>query len=1125
MNGKTHDSHPTHQKEARTGRRPSEAEPRPAADLGRLQSAAGNLAIQKRLLTSGSSAADADRPLPAATASSLTDLGTLCGVGLPTAMRGLMENSLGRDLSRVRIHSGHRSATIAASLGAQAVTIGQEILFGEGRYPPRVPSDEYLLAHELAHTVQSTSSSRELDPSAMRVAERDHYLERQARHVAQLVVQGRRVDTGSLERAGTPFHGLIFREDGPSPPPAGQPADSLETLVLPDESGFTDPLLHEAYRNYITKGGTAKPVQWAVLQTSGMPRERLVQLLGPDYAKGRRGPAESSTTIDVSTIQLPPDYTPEQLERDLELLRNRPDLLLARLQRLTEEPITGTEINVGHYGILKGNIGELLALPRKLAVLEEVRRTEPDAELFSGVTARFYRADGTLTDPVAFSDDVIASVRLDGLTIHRVFEIKAGRTGGQGATEQIHRWIEGHATWGMVLNLPGVPRDFHYSDTSRLIRNLTTAPREIIAPEGTEHLGTGSADQVVAPVERTSLGRTPEQIEYLTRLVVEEVAALQQATRLAEQASKNKLQPAQLGSTEELTRGEVAERVERESGGLALAGGQLYRIARRDNSVTIQTVPVQAITVPMAQGARRTEAPPTARPPGGSNASSVGLALAPPTSGGGQARGPIQVPGPVPSGLAQHPNIINFSGQTIILGSRAVPPTPAAGVRTGDVVVVGHSGVWIVAHPQTGRPIAAAFQGGEWWQLQPGGHWTMEVDANGRVREPGSTAVSSTTLPTRPFSRPHPGAAEAAPGARTGTRAVAGGLAIIVVANEILGGIGKVQQIQRYNIEIRKARLNFWIQFGANPTWEIRGQNSKEVQPFTSDPSTSILGEPTYHYVSEIDIDAFRRTISASIGTYRDLLLWLDMAKTLEAVSIDPPMPRVPDKEDRRTPRRYLAFVDGPVGQSRRVYDITSTIEEIEGRTLAQLDADVRAQVRGLSDEERGNIFRLKSGSETALYRSAHGQRIPTAQHLLGMDPWVRPAGRSVGGGAWSWFRRGHYSSRVLVVPANIDAQRSAEVSAYQINQEIDDVLEEVQQGGRPITDRQPRDGPLNSFVAGPAADDPRFGETRYYRHQQQPNMYTVAIGQLNQFWVDGDELEPVETQDVQRYMEGTPAQ
>ncbi len=1058
------------------------------------------------------------------------------GQALQIATRTFFESRLGHDFSDVRVHTGEAAASAACSVRAMAYTCGRNIVFGRGKYAPHTSEGRRLLAHELVHVVQRAEGhSPQVDPTSANIAPAHHPLERGAEAAAVAIFQDRLVPADALVPAGRGAVAQIFRNGDPtlvaSPPPHGVAADLLEALILPDRSGFTDPLLDIAYRAYRDRGGIAEPAVWAVRVKTGAPRERLEQLLGPDYAAGHRGGMPGPAIIDVSTIQMPPGYSPQDLARDLELLRDRPDLLLAHLNRMTESPIDGNEINIGHYNILKGNVAELLSLPRRLEALEEVRRHHPDAELYSGVTARFYQLDGTLTGPVAFSDDIIASARFEGLVLHRLFEVKSGSQGGAQATEQVHRWIEGHATWGMVINLPGIDIDFHYSDTTRLVRNLTTAPREILSPEGTEHLGMGSADQVVAPVERRSIGRTPEQIAYLTRLVVEEVAQIQQAVRMADQAGSNAIRPALMGSPSQLTSGAEVRRIEREYGGLALVEGRLYRVSTVGNAVSVNLLPVSAIAVPMVRPQKGSMGGSTmalALQPGVRGEAGPGHTPALPTRsvGGQEERGSIKVPGTVPPWLAQHPNIINYSGRQIILEGRTLVPTPTTTLQPGDYVIVGCSKVGWVLNPRTLRPIARAFQGGEWYRLEPGGWWVMEIDAAGRVRQPGSPHyVISRGMPHAAYGKPHPVAVEqpmGGAGQSGGKRLAAGGLGIIMIANEILGPIGNTRQLQRHNIEMRQARLRFWIQFGANPIWEIRTQNTGEVMPFTSRPSTSVFGQPTYHYVSDIDADAFRRNLSASIGTYQDLILWLEMAKSLGVVRVEPPMPRIPTATDRSRSRHYLAIVDGPSGGRARSYDITATIQRIEQRTLEQTEAEMRADVGSLSAQVRGNIFRLRSGSGTPLYRSAHGQRILSAQHLLGPNPWVRPAGRRVGGGAWSWFRRGHYSARIMVIPANADAQRSALVSAYQINEKIDDVLNEVRNGGRPILSRQPMSGRLESFVAGPASGDPRFGETRYYRHQQRPNLWTVAIGQLNRFWVDEDQLEPVGIARVDEYLRQT---
>lgn len=80
------------------------------------------------------------------------------GDKLPPALRDKMSSQLGDDLADVRLHTGPAGAEIARLAGADAVTIGEEIAFDSGKFDPASPAGEQLLAHELAHTVQSGGS-------------------------------------------------------------------------------------------------------------------------------------------------------------------------------------------------------------------------------------------------------------------------------------------------------------------------------------------------------------------------------------------------------------------------------------------------------------------------------------------------------------------------------------------------------------------------------------------------------------------------------------------------------------------------------------------------------------------------------------------------------------------------------------------------------------------------------------------------------------------------------------------------------------------------------------------------------------------------------------------------------
>ena len=61
----------------------------------------------------------------------------------------------GHDLGSVRIHTDGVTEAIADSLDAAAFAVGEHIGFARGRYEPRTTSGRGLIAHELAHVLQS----------------------------------------------------------------------------------------------------------------------------------------------------------------------------------------------------------------------------------------------------------------------------------------------------------------------------------------------------------------------------------------------------------------------------------------------------------------------------------------------------------------------------------------------------------------------------------------------------------------------------------------------------------------------------------------------------------------------------------------------------------------------------------------------------------------------------------------------------------------------------------------------------------------------------------------------------------------------------------------------------------
>jgi hypothetical protein len=80
------------------------------------------------------------------------------GHPLDRATRAFMEPRIGHDFSGVRVHSDAAAGQSARGINAHAYTTGRDIVFGAGQYAPNTARGRKLLAHELTHVVQQSSS-------------------------------------------------------------------------------------------------------------------------------------------------------------------------------------------------------------------------------------------------------------------------------------------------------------------------------------------------------------------------------------------------------------------------------------------------------------------------------------------------------------------------------------------------------------------------------------------------------------------------------------------------------------------------------------------------------------------------------------------------------------------------------------------------------------------------------------------------------------------------------------------------------------------------------------------------------------------------------------------------------
>jgi len=128
-------------------------------------------------------------PVPASAAAVVAGSGS----PLEPGVRALMQDGMGHDFARVRVHTDASAARSAHALGALAYTVGEHIAFRAGRYAPGTHAGQRLLAHELTHVTQQRSGllCQSADPDLAP----GNRLETEARAAARALTQ--ESDTGT----------------------------------------------------------------------------------------------------------------------------------------------------------------------------------------------------------------------------------------------------------------------------------------------------------------------------------------------------------------------------------------------------------------------------------------------------------------------------------------------------------------------------------------------------------------------------------------------------------------------------------------------------------------------------------------------------------------------------------------------------------------------------------------------------------------------------------------------------------------------------------------------------------------------------------------------------------------
>ncbi len=165
------------------------------------------------------------------------------GSPVPPPLRREYEQTLGADLSGVRIHNDAASHAFAAEVGAKAATVGSHVYFAEGRFAPETATGQEILRHELVHTLQPQTGTALMRTPAdeARLAEIEQQLASSVitdEYRAQITQErAALLGRGNSPGAGQPIT-VISMTEAEYQALTGQPAAALPEDALPPGPGL-----------------------------------------------------------------------------------------------------------------------------------------------------------------------------------------------------------------------------------------------------------------------------------------------------------------------------------------------------------------------------------------------------------------------------------------------------------------------------------------------------------------------------------------------------------------------------------------------------------------------------------------------------------------------------------------------------------------------------------------------------------------------------------------------------------------------------------------------------------------------------------------------------------------------
>ncbi len=225
------------------------------------------------------------------------------GQPLDAQTRSFMEPRFGHDFSGVRVHTDVRAGESAQAVNALAYTVGQDVVFGAGHYPPHTNVGQRLVAHELTHVVQQSQITA-LAGAATLLGNPADASEDEAARVADRVLESQSINAGTREG----FSYDLIQDKEPADASGSRP---VGRNPMPIETRDMNPMLRRAViipENASLLKITAQPSTGLEIKNLlGKWRARPQTPNAIEFTGSTRancGPGESASGYEVGIVQV-----------------------------------------------------------------------------------------------------------------------------------------------------------------------------------------------------------------------------------------------------------------------------------------------------------------------------------------------------------------------------------------------------------------------------------------------------------------------------------------------------------------------------------------------------------------------------------------------------------------------------------------------------------------------------------------------------------------------------------------------------------------------------------------------------------------------------------------------------